>query len=178
MAAEYTASSRRPTQPATAPSSTTRPRPAVIMVGSTSRTRWSVALRSRVSTRSMSVCGMAAKGPVHPMPAPATRTSIRPVVCSADWASRRGPPGAARSAGSTTAEVPDAVCSRRCRSRPFSSNCQPSIAKRRAVAAPMPEEAPVTRATRRSSRRGGPYWFTRAGTGAVTLTGSGSAGGS
>src|SRR5215469_12440159 len=91
-------------------------------------------------------------GPAHPAPALHTRTSTRPSAASAFSTSSSGPPGSARSAVSGIALVWAAISRSRSSFRPVTISRAPEAASRIAVAAPMPEEAPVTRTTASTNR--------------------------
>ena len=122
------------------------------MPGATSLASWIGASRLTVISSVALLPGRSPIGPAQPAPALQMSTSIRPVSASAALISWSGPSSSARSAGSARAPVRAATACSRASSRPLRISRAPARASATAVAAPMPDDAPVMSATAPTSR--------------------------
>src|SRR5689334_6940029 len=147
LQAAYTASPRPPAWPAIDPTLTTCPQPRPTIPGRSARVRRSAAVRSTCTSREISASGISANSPAQPTPALFTSTSTRPCTASAEAASCAAAPSAARSATSAVPPARAAAASVRPGSDPAASTRAPRDDRAKAVAAPIPLDAPVTRHT-------------------------------
>src|SRR5262252_1553117 len=139
---------------------TTRPRPRAIMPGTSSLVSSIGAVRLTATSSATWPAVICPIGPAQPRPALLTRMSI-PAEASpapgaggrtaaARWAAAArsaGPAGAARSQARAMPPVWAATAARRAGSLPAISGRAPAAASARTVAAPMPDDPPVTSAT-------------------------------
>src|SRR5262245_10454760 len=144
---------------------TTRPRPRAIMPGASSLVSCIGAVRLTATSSAIFSAVISPIGPAQPTPALLTRMSIPAVAspapggvgsvaaaASAAAASSAGPSVAARSPTRAMPPVWSAMARSRPGSRPAISSRAPAAASARAVAAPMPDDPPVTSATAPVSR--------------------------
>ena len=123
--------------------------------------RWYWAVKFSASTWFHSLGSLWARGPSDPrVPALATRMSRRPRRSPSDGPSAITLSAWVRSSGTRSADPPafrtaSSISSSAPMVRATRTSWAPSAANARAVAAPMPREAPVIRATRPSSRFSG-----------------------
>src|ERR1035438_8748056 len=145
---------------------TTRPRSRATMPGTSSRVSWMGAVRLTSTSSATLSAVISPTGPDQPIPALLIRMSMPAAAqgpaadpaqsdsaaCSAALARAAGPSAEPRSASSASPPVCRASAVRRPRSRPAIRGLAPAAARARTVAAPMPDDPPVTSATAPRSR--------------------------
>src|SRR3954447_683020 len=148
LLAVYAAIRAEPTFPATDATTTTRPDPAAVIAGSARRRQRNGAVRLRSSIRCQSSSVVLTSGADIDAPALTTRISTAPHSCSTRANAASIAIGSSMSAGTTSASpgsdsatAPSAVSSRE-----TSATRWPASDRACAHAAPIPFDAPVTRA--------------------------------